>query len=111
MTKLEKLREKLSSIDLDLYTENMSEDVTMDELDDKVHQLISEQEVIYYRRAIDYLKQEDQSLAESIELANDMGYDLQSINSELLATLVLQQRLQEAYNELRDELEAIIDED
>ena len=35
-----------------------------------------------------YLSENDPSLSESIEIAQDMGYDLSNINSELLATIL-----------------------
>lgn len=45
------------------------------------------EEIIYYYNAIKYLKDNDQSLSESLEIANEYGYSLENINSELLATL------------------------
>ena len=45
------------------------------------------EEIIYYSKAIKYLQENDSSLSESIELANEYGYTLENINSELLASL------------------------
>lgn len=45
------------------------------------------EEIIYYSKAMDYLKENDSSLCESIELAEEMGFSLQYINSECLASL------------------------
>ena len=44
-------------------------------------------EVIYYAKAMEYLKEHDTSLSESIEIATEYGYTLENINSELLASL------------------------
>lgn len=44
--------------------------------------------VVYYLSAIDYLRENDPSLNESLELANDYGYDIKSLNSELLASIL-----------------------
>ena len=44
-------------------------------------------EIIYYAKAMEYLKEYDCSLAESIEIATEYGYTLENINSELLASL------------------------
>jgi hypothetical protein len=44
-------------------------------------------EIIYYYKAMDYLKEHDTSLSESIEIAHEYGYTLENINSELLASL------------------------
>ena len=43
-------------------------------------------EIIYYSKAMEYLKEHDTSLSESIELATEYGYTLENINSEPLAT-------------------------
>ena len=45
------------------------------------------EEIIYYYKAMQYLKEHDASLAESIEIATEYGYTLENINSELLASL------------------------
>ena len=61
-------------------------------------------EIIYYHTAIDYLKENDPSLMESLGLAHDMGYEANKINSELLATLLLQQELESELSELHSDL-------
>lgn len=45
------------------------------------------EEVIYYSKAMEYLKENDCSLCESIEIAAEYGYTLENINSETLASL------------------------
>ena len=45
------------------------------------------EEVIYYSSAIRYLKDNDPSLNESLELATEYGYSTENLNSELLASL------------------------
>ena len=45
------------------------------------------EEVIYYSTAIRYLKDNDPSLTESLEIATEYGYEAKNLNSELLATL------------------------
>tara|TARA_R110000751_G_scaffold280507_1_gene382983 strand:+ start:463 stop:858 length:396 start_codon:yes stop_codon:yes gene_type:complete len=50
------------------------------------------EEVIYYHKAIKYLQENDASLTDSIEIAHEHGYTLENINSELLATLLLNER-------------------
>lgn len=68
---------------------------TVDELTEYLQERISECEVIYYHVAIKFLADNDASLGESIEAACELGYELKNINSELLATLLLQQKLSE----------------
>lgn len=48
---------------------------------------ITDCEVIYYHNAMEYLKQFDNSLKESLDLAYEYCYDVKNINSELLASL------------------------
>ena len=78
-----------------------------------------EQEIIYYYNAIKYLAEHDPSLVESLELACDMGYltpttyttdsgnpknvlgyNINNLNSELLATLLYQQELLNSIEEV-----------
>ncbi len=46
------------------------------------------QEIIYYSKAIQYLSDNDPSLRDSISLAIEQGYELDSITSELLASIL-----------------------
>lgn len=61
-------------------------------------------EIIYYSRAMDYLREYDPSLNESIELASEYGFSLDSINSELLASLLASQNVRNDFCELEDEI-------
>jgi len=45
-------------------------------------------DITYHYNAIEFLKNKDQSLANSIELAKDYWYGIDDINSELLASLL-----------------------
>ena len=65
-------------------------------------------EIIYYYKAIEYLKEHDTSLSESIELATEYGYTLENINSELLASLhASRQRENNFWEYIAPELEKI----
>ena len=44
-------------------------------------------EIIYYHKAMDYLREKDCSLSESLELAAEMGFTFEHLNSEALASL------------------------
>tara|TARA_B100001175_G_scaffold241185_1_gene207521 strand:+ start:960 stop:1394 length:435 start_codon:yes stop_codon:yes gene_type:complete len=54
-------------------------------------------EVIYYHKAMEYLKENDCSLSESVELATEHGYTLENINSELLASLHASEKRREDF--------------
>ena len=77
---------------------------------DTLTQAINEQEIIYYSNAIDYLSKNDASLNESMNIANDLGYEASNINSELLATLLYQQNLQADLWDIIEELENVLSE-
>jgi hypothetical protein len=64
-----------------------------DELHESLQEQITQDEVIYYSVAMNYLMENDSSLQESMALAHDMGYTCDNINSELLATLLQQGNL------------------
>lgn len=65
-----------------------------------LEELINEQEIIYNHTAIKFLAENDASLIASLEIASDLGYETKNLNSELLATLLLQQKLGEELAEL-----------
>lgn len=70
-------------------------DYLNDDLND--NREITTAEVIYYSNAIDYLKENDPSLNESLELARELGYSLENVNSELLASLLKTQENEEDF--------------
>tara|TARA_R110000803_G_scaffold175884_1_gene238426 strand:- start:1141 stop:1569 length:429 start_codon:yes stop_codon:yes gene_type:complete len=66
------------------------------------------EEVIYYSTAIRYLKENDPSLTESLEIATEYGYEAKSLNSELLATLHASQKKENTFFEdIAPELETL----
>ena len=60
--------------------------------DDAV-EFVHQEEIIYYNRAIKYLAENDSSLRESLSLANDLGYTVENLSSETLATIHYQDYL------------------
>ena len=72
---------------------------------------ISEDEIIYYSNAMKYLSENDNSLRESMEIADELGYEPKNINSELLATLLHQRNLEEELNGLTSEIEEIFNQE
>jgi hypothetical protein len=78
----------------------------IDELIEHCETLVHQHEVIGYYNAMQYLSEHDMSLNESIALAIDYGTPIESLNSELLATLLQQNDMLETLHSYRDELEA-----
>lgn len=103
-----KLREldKEARYDLDLECSYYDE-LTFDEFMENVETGIYQTEIIYYGKAMAFLTEEDNSLSESLEIADELGYETANINSELLATLLLQSKMQDELSELYDELEGL----
>lgn len=61
-------------------------------------------DVIYYSTAIEFLKEYDPSLRDSLQLASDMGYSLENLSSEILASLLKSDIVREEFSELEDEI-------
>jgi len=70
----------------------MELDEEFETYDDAV-EFVHQEEIIYYNRAIKYLAENDSSLRESLSLANDLGYTLENLSSETLATIHYQNYL------------------
>jgi hypothetical protein len=83
---------------------------TADELIESLREEINEDQVIYYSNAMKYLMEHDGSLMESLGLAHDLGYTADKINSELLATLLQQQNMNEELGGMIEEIENLFAE-
>lgn len=91
-------------IDLE-YILNNKDIEDIEELREAIQDQINEADIIYYSEAFDYLKNNDLSLKRSLTLANDFGYTPKDLNSEILASLLLQNDLNEELNLFIDSLE------
>jgi|TARA_R110001583_G_scaffold6111_4_gene31849 intracellular sulfur oxidation DsrE/DsrF family protein len=61
-------------------------------------------EIIYYHNAIKYLRDNDASLHESIQIASEMGFETKALNSELLASLLATHNARLNFEDLRNEI-------
>ena len=77
-----------------------------EELEEATYQI----ECIYYSNAMKYLTEHDNSLSESLEIASEMCYEVENLNSELLATLLMQRKELEALYDAKDDLEDLYNE-
>ena len=108
-TELKRLTEfKAFPIDLDnLYQEGDNFQNFCDKLNDEIFCL----EMIYYSNSIEYLKENDNSLFESLSIASEYCYDVSDLNSEVLATLLYQKRTTENYYEnISDKVEELFEQ-
>lgn len=74
--------------EIDKYT--LKDKDIVDKSNAELEQMISEIEVIYYDDAIALLAEQDPSFVHSLYAASKQGYDVNSLDSELLATLLVQ---------------------
>ena len=99
-------------IDIDFnYFLNFDEHTNLKEITDVLHDNNAfDQEVIYYATAIKYLQENDPSLSESMEIANEYGFTLDNLNSEILASLLKTQNVTQEFSELETEIEDFLTE-
>ena len=96
---------QIDNLDLQYFIEN-SGATTFEELEEYIRDNNGFYvEIIYFADAIDFLKEHDQSLSESIEIAVELGYELSSINSEVLASLLASKYCEEEFYDYRSEIE------
>jgi hypothetical protein len=67
-------------------------------------------EIIYYSTAIEYLQKNDPSLRESLGLAQEFGYEVKNLNSEILASLLASENTRIEFEELESEVSDLIAE-
>jgi len=67
-------------------------------------------EIIYYTNAIKFLSENDPSLTDSMSLANECGFTLNKINSELLASLLASDMVRTKFSELEFKITNFFDE-
>ena len=67
-----------------------------------------DQEIIYYENAINYLRDNDPSFVDSLNIANEFGYKLTDLDSEKLASLHASNKAREDFLELEDEINKLL---
>lgn len=90
----------------DYYTKGIEIDEFMDEALEDIYN----QEIIYYYKAMEYLKEHDNSLNLSLEIADELGFEVSNLNSETLATLLYQDKLRDELYNLQSEIDEILSE-
>tara|TARA_Y100001972_G_C7514882_1_gene259945 strand:- start:222 stop:650 length:429 start_codon:yes stop_codon:yes gene_type:complete len=67
-------------------------------------------EFIYYSDAIEYLNQNDYSLTDSFEIAKEMGFTLDKLDSCILATIHKERKLEGDFFKLTEDVNKMINE-
>jgi len=96
-----KIEEFLKSLEID-NLEIMDyidiEEINLNNPFESIYDILEEKdafniEIIYYHNAIEYLKNHDNSLNESLNLAAELCYEVENLNSEILASLLASQNV------------------
>jgi hypothetical protein len=99
----------LQEIDLDISSDDIIELENFDDLAEYLQENgFFNIEIIYYNNALKYLAENDPSLTESLALAQDLGYTLDNLDSEKLASLLASKNTEEAFFELEGEISEIL---
>ena len=113
MTRLDKMKEFYNtlSIDIDLAYFADEDHTCYEDLESAIEDGDGfNVDIIYYSNAMKYLSENDPSLSESLSIAAGMGFSVESLNSEILASLLASQNAREDFYHLRDEIEEFFNE-
>ena len=86
------------------------EDIDLSDAFNSIYDMVNDKggfdiEIIYYSNAVKYLQENDPSLRESLEIAEEYGYELKNLNSEVLASLLASRYSQESFYDIKEEIE------
>lgn len=112
--KIETFLKSLNIDNLEIMDYVNAEDIDLNNAFDSIYGQIDEAggfnvEIIYYFNAIEYLKNNDPSLSESIEIAEELGYTLKNLNSEILASLLASRNANFDFQEKEEEITNFFD--
>lgn len=93
---LEELQDAIDNDNIKEYLEELNEEYE-----------ITDTEIIYYHKAIEYIKENDPSMMECFEIASEYWYETWNLNSELLASLLKSRNNESDYVEF---IENVIEE-
>ncbi len=107
--KTEEFLKSLNIENLDLMDYVDIEDIDLNNAFESIYDMLDEKdafniEIIYYYNAMEYLKEHDNSLNESLNLAMLMNYDLENLNSEVLASLLASENARNDFYEKQKEI-------
>ncbi len=114
MTVVEKINELIENTeDLSAISFGMSEEDidSVESVFDYINNAIDEQiEYIYYSDALKFLEENDPSLQEALCYAEEYGFEPSKLSSTILATLDAQRWAEEDFENIKDEIEEIVNE-
>jgi len=114
ITRVDKIEEFLGNLDTTIDILSMVNAEDINSFDDLYEALDNNNgfdvEIIYYTSAMEYLRMHDSSLRCSLEIAEEYGFSLSSINSEVLASLLASSVCRDEFMELKSEIDDFFDE-
>lgn len=67
-------------------------------------------EIMYYSAALDYLRENDPSLRQSLEIAANIGYKLANLSSEILASILATEIARGEFEDMEAEFNDLLEE-
>jgi intracellular sulfur oxidation DsrE/DsrF family protein len=104
------LQEQRINIDFEYHLKNADFETASDIQDILEDSEAFNVEIIYYSNAINYLQKQDNSLRRSLDIASELGYNIERLNSEVLASLLASKETKEEFQNIYSELDELIDE-
>jgi len=107
--KTEEFLKSLNIENLDLMDFVDIQDIDLNNAFESIYDMLDEKdafniEIIYYYNAMEYLKEHDNSLNESLNLAAQLCYEVQNLNSETLASLLASQNARNDFYKKEEEI-------
>lgn len=89
-----------------IISEDDLESISLDSVRDYIidNNMLNE-DIIYYYHAMEFLKENDASLMDSLEIADELGYSVKDLNSELLASLLKTRMNEETFYNILEKYE------
>ena len=114
-TKIENFLKEVSPENVYILDYVDVENIDLENAFESIEEIISDNngfdvEIIYYSKAIDYLKENDPSLRDSLEIAEEFGYDAGKLNSEILASLLASRNSRDEFYEKQDEIDSFFED-
>jgi hypothetical protein len=108
-TQIETFLNSLNIENLEIMDYVDIQDIDLNNAYESIYDMLDEKnafdiEILYYSNAIEYLKENDPSLNESIEIVEELGYTFKNLNSEVLASLLASQNARYDFYEKEEKI-------
>ena len=109
-TQIEEFLKSLNIDNLEVMDYVDIEDIDINNAFDSIYGQIDDAggfnvEIIYYSNAIQYLSENDKSLMNSLGIAQEFGYEVKDLNSEVLASLLASENARNDFQEKETDID------